>query len=63
MGLIPYRNIFDNKGPILFIIEYIGSIANNNLFLFVMEFVAVYIIAFIITLKSNTLAEIFGSSD
>lgn len=63
MGLIPYRNIFDNKGPILFIIEYIGSIANNNLFLFVMEFVAVYIIAFIITLKGNTLAEIFGSSD
>lgn len=63
MGLIPYRNIFDNKGPILFIIEYIGSIANNNLFLFVMEFVAVYIIAFIITLIINSLLVIINCSD
>lgn len=36
-GLLPYKDIFDNKGPMLFFIEYLGQLLPNNMALFIIE--------------------------
>lgn len=46
-GLKPYQEIFDNKGPILFIIEYLGSFFDNKV-LFFLEVINIFVIFYIL---------------
>lgn len=39
-GMIPYKDIFDHKGPVLFFIEYVGTLlgnGNNNMGIWIIE--------------------------
>lgn len=36
-GEIPYRDVFDHKGPILYFINYIGTITSDYIFLWLIE--------------------------
>jgi len=36
-GKIPYKDIFDHKGPLLYLINYIGTITDSYIFLYIIE--------------------------
>lgn len=42
-GLLPYKDIFDHKGPILYILNYLGYIISPNRGIWVIEFVFMFI--------------------
>lgn len=42
-GLSPYKDIFDHKGPILYILNYLGYIISPNRGIWVIEFVFMFI--------------------
>lgn len=42
-GGMPYRDTFDHKGPLLYIINYIGSIISNPTGIWLFEFTALFI--------------------
>lgn len=48
MGKVPYRDLFDHKGPLLFFINYIGACIGPDRGIWIVEFVFLFATAFFI---------------
>ena len=61
-GLVPYKDIFDHKGPLLYLINYLGYLINEEIGVWLFEYIAILITTFFIfaiskrTCKHNLLA-------
>ena len=42
-GLIPYRDLFDHKGPILFLIQALGLLINKNVGIFILQILNLFV--------------------
>nr|MBP8968543.1 glycosyltransferase family 39 protein [Lachnospiraceae bacterium] len=57
-GGIPYRDAFDNKGPLMYFIQYIGYILSKDYGVYIMEFI--FVLSFLIV--SYTISKRFMNS-
>lgn len=52
-GLLPYKDMFDHKGPILYLINYLGYIISPNRGIWIIEFIFMFISTFFIYKSSR----------